>query len=211
MGLRSWLTPVYSEIDLNQVKKYAESSGYGINYIIQVSKSVYPFEKGEVIVAWSGDTNSSLDGLRPSYCKRNTILLDEFLEINPIWHQGERGPKNFGAFINEEQAMPNWNLIKTDKKKLTHDENEFWLEYFAFDIENNLQENISSLKWSENYSSIEFQMKDKSNNLYSIKINEQKEVIIEKGEDKYKTYFEHLTEALKQFHKNRFLEKIKQA
>jgi hypothetical protein len=36
-------------------------------------------------------------------------------------------------------------------------------------------------------------------------------VIIEKGEDKYKTNFEHLTEALKQFHKNRFLEKIKQA
>jgi len=84
MGLRSWLTPVYSESDYQKVIEFAEYFNYGVNYVIQITKrGNHTWELGDVLIAWSGDGYSSIHGLKPSYCRKNTILLDDFLDFFP--------------------------------------------------------------------------------------------------------------------------------
>jgi hypothetical protein len=111
MGLRSWLTPVNTPSELEKVSEFA-AENYGMHYVIQINRDGTPFEKGTVLVAWSGDGSSSLEGLEPEHCCKNTWLLDNLLELCPEWHEGEDGPGKFGNIIDPETQQPDWESVK---------------------------------------------------------------------------------------------------
>ena len=113
MGLRSWMTPVFSKDDLDKVVEYAESH-YGISYVIQITKKGTPFDPGDVWVAWSGDGSSSLEDLEPLHCREKTLLLDNLLNEFPKWHQGKKGPEKYGKLIRIENEEPDWALVVRD-------------------------------------------------------------------------------------------------
>ena len=99
MGLRSWVTPAYSYTIFNQLVKNINKNpiSYGINFIIKLKKDFEPFEKGQVLIAWSGDGNSSLDFLKPKISRNYTQLLDN---LNAKFH---KNPNTLGdLFYNEE-------------------------------------------------------------------------------------------------------------
>jgi hypothetical protein len=116
MGQRAWLTPVYSALDYKKVLKFAETFNYGVYYVIQISTEghKHPWKKGDVIVAWAGDGNGSIYGLRPNISYSNTWLLDRLLGIYPDWHSGE-GPEQFGRFFDEGES-PDWSKVVKPKK-----------------------------------------------------------------------------------------------
>jgi hypothetical protein len=99
MGLRSWVTPAFTYTIFNQLIKNIKKNpnSYGINFIIKLKKDSLPFEKGQVLIAWSGDGNSSLDFLKPIISRNYTQLLDN---LNSKFH---KNPNTLGdLFYNEE-------------------------------------------------------------------------------------------------------------
>ena len=86
MGLRSWVTPAYTYTIFNQLVKNINKNpvSYGIDFIIKLKKDFEPFEKGQVLIAWSGDGNSSLDFLKPIISRKYTQLLDN---LNNKFHK----------------------------------------------------------------------------------------------------------------------------
>lgn len=111
MGLRSWLTPVYSESDYKKVVEYAERFYYGVEYVIQITKEgKHPWDVGDVIVAWSGDGSDSIFGLMLHYISSTSMSLEYFLERYPNWHFGKLGPQKYGNYIEKEQ-IPNWSIV----------------------------------------------------------------------------------------------------
>jgi hypothetical protein len=116
MGRRSWLSPVYSELDYKKVIKFAETYNDGVYYVIQITKEgKHPWKLGDVIVAWEGDGSSSIYGLKPDISYNETRLLDVLLDHYPAWHSGKKGPEKFGKFIKRGES-PNWSLVVKPKK-----------------------------------------------------------------------------------------------
>jgi hypothetical protein len=97
MGLRSWLTPIKdSGKDWDRFQELLKHNrlALDIDYVIEITADC-PLSKG-LWVAWSGDTNASLDAMG-SY-RRRTRFLDDFLDEFP----GFREPPNFGVMLTAE-------------------------------------------------------------------------------------------------------------
>jgi hypothetical protein len=101
MGLRSWVTPAYSYTIFNQLVKNINKNpvSYGIDFIIKLKKDFEPFEKGQVLIAWSGDGNSSLDFLKPIISRNYTQLLDN---LNAKFH---KNPKILGDLFYDTELI----------------------------------------------------------------------------------------------------------
>jgi hypothetical protein len=101
MGLRSWVTPAYTYTIFNQLVKNINKNpnSYGINFIIKLKKDSLPFEKGQVLIAWNGDGNSSLDYLKPVISRNYTQLLDN---LNVKF---QKNPNAIGDLIFNEELI----------------------------------------------------------------------------------------------------------
>jgi hypothetical protein len=65
MGHRSWLTPVNTKSDYKKELQFSKNN-YGVNYVIHITKEGnHPWELGDVIISWSGEAESSKEGLKP--------------------------------------------------------------------------------------------------------------------------------------------------
>jgi len=103
MGHRSWLTEVENVNDCKEVftSILDNEFGYGVAYALQIQEDCM-FKKGSVVIAWSADGNGSIDDLKPVKYASSTILLDDFLEEYPQWHEEPKGPEAFGDMIDVE-------------------------------------------------------------------------------------------------------------
>jgi hypothetical protein len=101
MGLRSWVTPAYTYTIFNQLLKNINKNpnSYGINFIIKLTKDSLPFEKGQVLIAWNGDGNSSLEYLKPVISRNYTQLLDN---LNVKF---QKNPNALGDLIFNEELI----------------------------------------------------------------------------------------------------------
>lgn len=117
MGHRSWLTPIKSIDDWFIVEESIKNNPYanGIHYIIKIEREGTPFKINDVVVAWSGDGSSSLEPLRPFECRRNTFLLENFLDDYPEWHTEPGGPEKYGTYLHiQDEIMSHfWSLEET--------------------------------------------------------------------------------------------------
>jgi hypothetical protein len=106
MGLRSWLTEVNTKQDLLNLIDLANNVHLGVNYVLQIEKKHPYFKLGSVIVAWSGDGNSSIEDL-PSIGINldSSCNLEYILERYPNWHSEKEGPGKFGLFLNKEDII----------------------------------------------------------------------------------------------------------
>lgn len=107
MGLRAWLTPVSGKKNYRQALRAIKANeyAYGVAYALRVEKDGTPFKIGDILIAWSGDTNYSLRACHlPSESKANTWFLDNYLEEVPDWHEGE-GPIKYGSLLDEEGML----------------------------------------------------------------------------------------------------------
>ena len=103
MGHRSWLTEVENLDDCKEVfNSILENEfGYGVAYALQIEKDCM-FTKGAVVIAWSADGSSSVNDLNPPKYISTTVLLDNFIEEHPEWHEEPKGPENFGRMLQIE-------------------------------------------------------------------------------------------------------------
>ncbi len=103
MGHRSWLTEVNNVDDCKEVYNSILDNkfGYGVAYAILIEKDCM-FKVGSVVMAWSADGNASIDELSPPKYINRTVLLDDYLEEYPEWHQEPKGPENFGKMLEVE-------------------------------------------------------------------------------------------------------------
>lgn len=170
MGHRSWLTPVYSELDYKKVIDWVEKySSYGVSYVIQINKEgKIPFKNGDVLIAWSGGGSWEINGLKPSYCRKNTILLDNFLDDFPSWHSGKKGPGKYGNLLKNKNESPDWSLITIDEDLTETDE--FWFEDFQFNIEIKSVYSIPTSHLDQNDNFI-FYLEDSEGVIFKIKVD----------------------------------------
>jgi hypothetical protein len=110
MGLRSWLTPVSNKKEWLEVKKSIEDNpaANGIHYVLRVTdkNNRTPFKEGDVVVAWSGDGNSSLNDLKPKRLQRESYFLDSFIDdICPEFHDEPGGPGKYGTFLENDKQV----------------------------------------------------------------------------------------------------------
>jgi hypothetical protein len=166
MGLRSWLTPVYSEPDFKKVIKFIEKYNDGVWYVIQITKKgKHPYKLGDVLIAWSGDGSSSKYGLKPNISYAKTYLLDSFIDYYPNWHSGKVGPQKYGKYIRKEES-PDWSIvIKPQLVKY-----DFWFEDFVFVVETKMIYKFisSSIDQDESYELI---FLDGNDIIYKIVVN----------------------------------------
>ena len=103
MGLRSWLSPVRTKEEWKEAYKsiIENDLSYGIYYCLKIETEGTPFEKEDVVIAWSGDCSSSLDALKPVSSKARTWLLDNIIEQDKHWSQD---PTVFGTIMNYDQT-----------------------------------------------------------------------------------------------------------
>lgn len=109
MGLRSWLTPVTTKKEWDEVNKSIDENPYanGLHYVLKITdhENKTPFEEGDIIVAWSGDGSSSVDELKPVNCRNKTWLLDNLLDEYPEFHDEPGGPGKYGTFFTSEKEV----------------------------------------------------------------------------------------------------------
>jgi len=103
MGHRSWLTEVENVDDCKEVFTSILNNefGYGIAYALQIQDDCM-FTKGSVVIAWAADGNSSVNDIKPLKYIASTILLEDFLEEHPQWHEEPKGPEQFGNMLDVE-------------------------------------------------------------------------------------------------------------
>ena len=102
MGLRSWLTPIGTKSEWEELSKAINEGeySYGIAYVIQLNKKLLDFDKDTVVVAWSGDGSGSLDEV-PSKFAENTLYLDNVLDECPSFKK----PPKFGKMFSEPEEV----------------------------------------------------------------------------------------------------------
>jgi hypothetical protein len=107
MGLRSWLTPMKEQSPWEVIQSSIEENPYanGIQYVFKIEHEGTPFQKGSIIVAWSGDGSSSINELQPVECSDKTWLLDNSLGEYPAIHDEPGGPGKYGTFLENEEAV----------------------------------------------------------------------------------------------------------
>lgn len=107
MGLRSWLTPVRTYEEFEQVLQSIEDNPYanGVHYVVLLESDELPFEPGLVVVAWSGDGSGSLQPLQPAEAQAGSWFLDNFIEECPEWHTEPGGPAKFGSILTTPEEV----------------------------------------------------------------------------------------------------------
>ena len=107
MGLRSWLSPMTNKEEWTEVQSSINENpyAYGIHYVLKIEKEGTPFPVGAVVVAWSANGSSSMKGLRPNECRKNTWLLDNLLDRYPAFHDEPGGPGKYGTFLDNEKDV----------------------------------------------------------------------------------------------------------
>jgi hypothetical protein len=113
MGLRSWFTQVDSFDIFKKVVKAIKnnSDAYGINFILKLKNNGSPFMANSVLVAWSGDTSQSKNGL-PIDALRWTYSLDE---LNPKF---SKKPDTLGQIYNSVSEIKA-SMFKKPEKQVT--------------------------------------------------------------------------------------------
>ena len=111
MGLRSWFTQVDSFDIFKKVVKAIKNNpdAYGINFILKLNNSGSPFMANSVLVAWSGDTIQSKNGL-PIDALRWTYSLDE---LNSKF---SKKPDTLGQIYNSVSEIKASMFKKTEKQ-----------------------------------------------------------------------------------------------
>jgi len=116
MGLRSWLTPVNSYADFEEVAESIENNpgAYGIHYVLKLEVDNLPFAAKTVVVAWSSDSSVAIDDLHPEECRERTWLLDNWLDHFPDYHDEPGGPGKYGTILPDAKAVQDFWEDRSD-------------------------------------------------------------------------------------------------
>ena len=111
MGLRSWFTQVDSFDIFKKVVKTIKNNpnAYGINFILKLKNSGSPFMANSVLVAWSGDTSHSKNGL-PIDALRWTYSLEE------LSSKFSKKPDTLGQIYNSVSEIKASMFKKAEKQ-----------------------------------------------------------------------------------------------